>query len=843
MNPVAEQLTGWKEDDAKDKPLEKVFNIINEETRKSVESPVAKVLREGIIVGLANHTLLVSKDGTEKPIADSGAPIKNRANETTGVVLVFRDQTEEKKAQKAVRESEERYRGLFENMMEGFAYCKMLFKNGEPEDFIYLAVNQRFESLTGLKNVVGKRVTEVIPGIREADPELFKIYGEVSLTGAPKKFEIFVDALKMWFSISVYSGWKEYFVAVFDVITERKFAEEIIKKREVFFRTTLYSIGDAVITTDNYGKIQQLNSVAEKLTGWNEKDAKGKQLEEVFKIINEETMIKVENSVQKVLKDGNLVGLTNHTLIISKDGRKIPILESGSPIKSEDGSIMGVVLVFKDQTLERERQKQIRVSEEKFRNIFETTFEGICATNAEEIIISVNPRMEGMLGYSADELLGKKFKELLPDEELNDHTAKMEKRRSNISETYERSLLKKNGSIIYTFVSATPQFDSHGIYKGSFGMFTDITESKLAEEEIRKLYHGVEQSPTVILITDKNGVIEYVNPRFCEITGYSYAEVIGKNPSILNSGNRSKEDYKKLWYTILAGNVWKGEFQNRKKNGDLFWELSTISPIKNDAGKITHFIAIKEDITEHKRIIQELTIAKEKAEEMNKIKSNFFANMSHELRTPFVGIMGYASMLLEKVTDPESIELVSGIITGSERLTDTLTKILDVTKLEFDKTEVYISEESIAEIIEKVYYQFVKAAEKKGLSFTKKILFESLLIKTDKKLLTEIINNLVSNAIKYTDEGWIIISAEIQQKNNDRFLLIKVSDSGIGIPKDKESIIWQEFRQVSEGSTRSFQGTGLGLSIAKKYTELLGGKIYLSNSGSKGSTFVVELSF
>ena len=228
---------------------------------------------------------------------------------------------------------------------------------------------------------------------------------------------------------------------------------------------------------------------------------------------------------------------------------------------------------------------------------------------------------------------------------------------------------------------------------------------------------------------------------------------------------------------------------------------------------------------------------------MNKIKSNFFANMSHELRTPFVGIMGYASMLLEKVTDPESIELVSGIITGSERLTDTLTKILDVTKLEFDKTEVYISEESIAEIIEKVYYQFVKAAEKKGLSFTKKILFESLLIKTDKKLLTEIINNLVSNAIKYTDEGWIIISAEIQQKNNDRFLLIKVSDSGIGIPKDKESIIWQEFRQVSEGSTRSFQGTGLGLSIAKKYTELLGGKIYLSNSGSKGSTFVVELSF
>jgi PAS domain S-box-containing protein len=138
--------------------------------------------------------------------------------------------TKRKRAEEALRRREKQYSELFDNMIDGFAYCKMVFENGKPQDFIYLSVNHTFETLTGLKNVVGKRVTEVIPGIREVDPELFEIYGRVSLTGKPEKFELFVEALKMWFSISVYSPEKEFFVAVFDVITKRKRAEEELHK-------------------------------------------------------------------------------------------------------------------------------------------------------------------------------------------------------------------------------------------------------------------------------------------------------------------------------------------------------------------------------------------------------------------------------------------------------------------------------------------------------------------------------------------------------------------------------------------------------------------------------------
>ena len=355
MNPVAEKLTGVTEQQYQGRRLEDVFNIVDENSRDKIDNPVQNVLASGKTIGMTNHTLLLSKDGREIPIADSGAPIFDESGNITGVVLVFRDQTKERQIQNSLKESEERYRklftstndglclheiikdeygkavdyrildinpkyetitgmhreniigmpaskiygtghppyleiyskvaetsepvvfetyfepmdkyfhisvfspgeqkfatvfqditerkknekmvieserryrSLFENMLNGFAYCKMIFENGEPADFIYISVNRAFETLTGLKNIIGKKVTEIIPRIRETNKELFDIYGNVAITGIPDKFETYVDGLDMWFSISVYSPKKEFFVAVFDVITDRKRAEEEIK--------------------------------------------------------------------------------------------------------------------------------------------------------------------------------------------------------------------------------------------------------------------------------------------------------------------------------------------------------------------------------------------------------------------------------------------------------------------------------------------------------------------------------------------------------------------------------------------------------------------------------------
>jgi len=184
-------------------------------------------------------------------LSTSKVPLQIPHGEVFGVLGIYEDVTDRKLAEEALQESEELYRSLFENMLNGFAYCKMLVDQNQPQDFIYLAVNSSFEALTGLKNVVGKKVSEVIPGIGESDPELLKIYGRVALTGKPERFETYVEALKMWFSLSVYSPEKEYFVAVFDVITERKRTEEALK--ESLARTTEVQ----------YGTIEALATVTE----------------------------------------------------------------------------------------------------------------------------------------------------------------------------------------------------------------------------------------------------------------------------------------------------------------------------------------------------------------------------------------------------------------------------------------------------------------------------------------------------------------------------------------------------------------------------------------------------
>jgi len=397
LNPQAEVLTGWSQEEAQGRRLDEVFAIFNEETRQAVESPVQRVLRENRVVGLANHTILISRDGREIPIADSGAPIRDDTGTIIGVVLDFRDQsserallndlhdvvtrcralfdnlpimiwekdcnsvyvsgntlcaqalkidisalpgktdfdfyprdlaekyraddrrvveqgkieklderwfaegvdyivhttkvplrndqgeiygtlgiaediTERKAAEAKLAESEATYRSLFGNMLNGFAYCRMEFRDGRPVDFVYLSVNAAFSLHTGLTDVVGKRVSDVIPGIQETDPGLFDIYGRVAKGGAPETFETFVTALDQWFSISVYCPEPEHFVAIFDVITERKQAEEQLRlAAQVFERA-----GEGIIVTDARQRILTVNQAFTTITGYSADEVLGK---------------------------------------------------------------------------------------------------------------------------------------------------------------------------------------------------------------------------------------------------------------------------------------------------------------------------------------------------------------------------------------------------------------------------------------------------------------------------------------------------------------------------------------------------------------------------------------
>ena len=231
INSAAEALTGWKEKDAVGQPLATVFRIINEKTRNPIASPADKVLAEGKIVALANHTLLLCRDGREIPIADSGAPIKNEKGEITGVVLVFRDQTQERTAQKAIAESERRYRQLFENMTTGFALHEMIFDRlGVPLDYRFLAVNPAFEKLTGLSadRIIGRTVKEVLPG---TELRWIEQYGKVVKTGKAVEFQDYSKELNRFFDVKAFCPAPNRFAVVFTDITKQKRAEADLNER------------------------------------------------------------------------------------------------------------------------------------------------------------------------------------------------------------------------------------------------------------------------------------------------------------------------------------------------------------------------------------------------------------------------------------------------------------------------------------------------------------------------------------------------------------------------------------------------------------------------------------
>ena len=271
-------------------------------------------------------------------------------------------------------------------MNSAFAYHKIVLDDaGKPIDYIFLDANEDFVKLTGLKKeeILGKKVTEVLPGIENDPADWIGVYGKVAIDRKPVRFENYSQNLKKWYSVSAYSPEKGYFAVAFDDITDRKQAEFALLESEQRWATTLGSIGDAVIATDVAGKITFMNNVAEKLTGWHLPDASQKPLTEVFRIINEFTRGQVEDPVAKVLEKGLVVGLANHSLLVRKDGTEVAIDDSGAPIKDENGKTLGVVLVFRDITERKKEEEQIeslaRFPSENPEPVLRITKDGIVA--------------------------------------------------------------------------------------------------------------------------------------------------------------------------------------------------------------------------------------------------------------------------------------------------------------------------------------------------------------------------------------------------------------------------------------------------------------------------------
>jgi PAS domain S-box-containing protein len=367
-------------------------------------------------------------------------------------------------------------------------------------------------------------------------------------------------------------------------------------------------------------------------------------------------------------------------------------------------------------------------------------------------------------------------------------------------------------------------------------------ERKSSEVKISQLSQAVEQSPVVIVITNTEGEIEYANPKFVETSGYSLDEVIGKNLHFLKSEYTSPDEYKELWRTQVAEKDWHGEIYNKRKDGTFYWESAKISPILNSQGQTTHYIGIKEDITQRKKTERQLIKAKEKAEESNRLKLAFLANMSHEIRTPMNGILGFTKLLKEpKLTGEEQLEYIKIIEKSGRRMLNIINDIISISKVESGQIEVSLSETDVNEQIEYLNTFFKPETKQKGITLlnSKKLLSMECVISTDKEKIYAILTNLLKNAIKFTDKG----SIEFGCERKGETVVFFVKDTGSGIPKAQQKIIFDRFRQANETITRSHEGSGLGLAISKAYVEILGGKIWVKSKVGKGSRFYFTIPF
>jgi two-component system, sensor histidine kinase and response regulator len=448
-----------------------------------------------------------------------------------------------------------------------------------------------------------------------------------------------------------------------------------------------------------------------------------------------------------------------------------------------------------------------------------------------------NRRFEQVLGYSTNRIPQLNILDTVAEPYRSAMQAKLQEASSKGSSLSEACLITKNNpSVPYLLTAVRVVLEGQSCFAG---VALDISETKKTEERLQLQAAALNSAANAIVVTNAQGVIQWVNPAFTRLTGYELEEAVGQNPRILKSGKHDQAFYQNLWTTVLAGKTWHSEVTNRKKSGELYVEEMTIAPVRSAAGEIIHFVAIKQDVTERKRAQVELTQAKELAEAANRAKSEFLANMSHELRTPLNGMMGMTELALQTELTAEQREYLTLSKCSAETLLALINEILDFSKIEAGKMDFEAVDFNLRGSLETCLKSLSQRAHEKGLELNGEIAPRvPEMLNGDPCRLRQIVVNLVGNAIKFTEEGEVTLAVDVERSQTDSVVLhFQVRDTGIGIPENRREAIFDAFAQADGSTTRRYGGSGLGLTISRRLVEMFRGRIWLESNVGRGSTF------
>jgi PAS domain S-box-containing protein len=785
-----------------------------------------------------NEIDILTKDNKIKTVLwDSSRILDDKGKNI--IATISQDITSRKFTEDALSLSESRYRRLFESAQDG-----ILILNADTGKIV--DVNPFLIDLLGYtKNeFIEKFIWEIgsfhdmyenKERFLELQKEEYIRYDDLPLVTSDGR-EIHVE-----FVSNVYLENKVKVIQcnIRDTTIRRK-SHMALRKSESHLRTLVNTIPDLIWLKDANGVYLSCNPMFERFFGANEDDIIGKT---DYDFVDRELADFFCENDKKAMEAGKHTS-NEEWVTFADDGHRALLETIKSPLYDSDGTLLGILGIGRDITERVLAGQIIQDSEKRFRAIFDQAPIAIALIDLNGSPIISNFRLSKMLGYTKDELSKMKFSDFTHPEDIEKDLNQFTELTDGKISWYnmEKRYIHKNGSLIWANLFVTALKDNNGLPHEIIGMVEDITEQKKILNEIKfqaNLLNNVGQS---VIATDLSGNVIYWNNAAEKIYGWSSAEAIGQNIINLTPAIQSNEQAMDIMKQLSEGKTWSGEFNVKRKDGDIFPAFVTDTPILDSNGKLAGIIGISSNITERKLDEAEMIAAKERAEESDRLKTAFLHNISHEIRTPMNAIVGFSDFLNDPdLTSEKRKDFTDIIIQSSDQLLAIIDDIIRIASIEAGQEKVQENDININTLCSLIYEQFSPKAKEKSIALTLKtdLSDNEAIIITDSTKLSQILTNLIGNALKFTQQGFINFGYLV--KNNQ--LEFYVEDSGIGIPLNMQEIVFKRFRQVETTDTRNFGGSGLGLSISKAYVEMLGGKMWLTSELGKGTVFYFTIPY
>lgn len=732
-----------------------------------------------------------------------------------------------------------------QNMLDASPLGVFIYSLNENNELILISTNQSAVDILKIDvyALISKSIDEIFSSLPD---EVVNNFKEVIKTGKPllNQSISYVDVhISGTFEFSAIKLSENTIGVFFTDISDKKNALAALSESELKYKTLFENSNDAILILKDK-KVIDCNHKTTEVLGWYKDEIIGKSLKDFSPELQPDGSVSTDIETAYLNPAGaGSTQLFEWQLRTNKNSlffAEIGIKRFNTP---NETYLQVIVRDINDQ------KKADTVISEQRREIstLMSNLPGMayrCANNSNWTMEFVSEGCYLLTGYKQDEIINDRVISYANIINKND--------RMLVSDIVQNAIIKKEPFTV-TYRIVTSQgiekwvwekgrgiFDSAGNLICIEGFITDITEKKLADEKINILAHAIKSVTECICITDLRDKIIFVNNSFCRVYGYTQSEIIGSPISVVRSAKNDPAMVKKIFPETLAGG-WNGELINLRKDGSEFLVQLSTSLITDDNGNPIALAGVTVDITNKKKYENELKAAKQKAEELSKLKSDFLAGVSHELRTPLVGVLGFAEILKDEVERPDLSEMAERIISSSNRLINTINSILDISKIEANKFDVNLSILNLSSLVKESAKLYEASAAKKGLYLNTLVNNSFIFVRSDEQLLVQILNNLISNAIKFTEKGGVTLKLDNYKEGYDSLARIQVIDTGTGILKDDLEKIFDEYTQVGNTSLKNFYSSGLGLTLVKKFVDILGGQIKVESNYGSGSVFTILL--